>query len=153
MPRYFIEVNYKGTAYSGFQVQNNAVTIQSEIEKALQIYFKQSFSLTGSSRTDAGVHALQNFFHFDTTQLFSEQHYYKKLGILKDSALKVDKKADGALYNLNAILPKDIVIKKIFQVEERLIAGLMLLPVNINTLFIAIKIHFCKTGLIIYLIT
>ena len=118
MPRYFIEVNYKGTAYSGFQVQNNAVTIQSEIEKALQIYFKQSFSLTGSSRTDAGVHALQNFFHFDTTQVFSEQHYYKKFGILKDSALKVDKKADGALYNLNAILPKDIVIKKIFQVEE-----------------------------------
>ena len=62
MPRYFIEVSYKGTAYSGFQVQKNGITIQSEVEKALQIYFKKPFSLTGSSRTDAGVHALQNFF-------------------------------------------------------------------------------------------
>ena len=63
--RYFIETSYKGTAYSGFQVQQNSNTIQAEIEKALTVFFKQSFSLTGSSRTDAGVHALQNYFHFD----------------------------------------------------------------------------------------
>lgn len=118
MPRYFIEVSYKGTAYSGFQVQNNAVTIQSEIEKALQIYFKQSFSLTGSSRTDAGVHALQNFFHFDTVELLPEKVYYDKPGVLKGVSLQGDKRAQGALYNLNAILPKDIVIKKIFQVDD-----------------------------------
>ena len=66
MPRYFIEVSYKGTRYSGFQVQQNAITIQSEVEKALTIRFRQSFNLTGASRTDAGVHALQNYFHFDT---------------------------------------------------------------------------------------
>ena len=65
MPRYFIEVSYKGTRYSGFQVQKNAVTIQSEVEKALTIRFRQSFNLTCASRTDAGVHALQNYFHFD----------------------------------------------------------------------------------------
>ena len=59
MYRYFIEVSYKGTNYSGFQVQHNANSIQAEIEKALQVYFKQQFELTGSSRTDAGVHALQ----------------------------------------------------------------------------------------------
>jgi tRNA pseudouridine38-40 synthase len=66
MPRYFLELSYKGTAYSGFQVQDNAPTIQSEVEKALQTLFRQTFELTGSSRTDAGVHANQNFFHFDT---------------------------------------------------------------------------------------
>ena len=95
MPRYFIEVSYKGTNYSGFQIQQNANSIQAEIEKALEIFYKQKFELTGSSRTDAGVHALQNFFHFDN-----------------DAELK-----DGS-YNLNAILPGDIVVKRIFKVND-----------------------------------
>ena len=67
MARYFLELSYNGSAYSGFQVQQNANTIQAEVEKALGLYYRETFSLTGSSRTDAGVHALQNFFHFDTT--------------------------------------------------------------------------------------
>jgi len=94
MPRYFIEVSYKGTAYSGFQVQKNANSVQAEVEKALVIFYKRNFELTGSSRTDAGVHALQNYFHFDS-----------EIGINDDS------------YNLNAILPSDIVIKRIFLVK------------------------------------
>ncbi|MBL0181697.1 MAG: tRNA pseudouridine(38-40) synthase TruA [Chitinophagaceae bacterium] len=95
MPRYFIEVSYMGTGYSGFQVQKNANSVQAEVEKALLIFYKKIFELTGSSRTDAGVHALQNFFHFDT-----------------DSEINDDS------YNLNAILPADIVIKKIFRVDD-----------------------------------
>ncbi|MEP7255958.1 MAG: tRNA pseudouridine(38-40) synthase TruA [Ferruginibacter sp.] len=97
MSRYFIEVSYKGTNYSGFQVQLNANSVQAEIEKALQIYFKQKFVLTGSSRTDAGVHALQNFFHFDSLETINDE-----------------------VYNLNAILPADIVIKKIYEVNEKM---------------------------------
>lgn len=99
MPRYFIEVSYKGAAYSGFQIQENSNTIQAEVEKALGVFFKQSFCLTGSSRTDAGVHALQNYFHFDLPQ-------------------PLQRTEDRFRYNLNAILPGDIVIKRIFQVEE-----------------------------------
>ena len=95
MPRYFIEVSYKGTNYSGFQKQQNANSVQAELEKTLEIFYRQKFELTGSSRTDAGVHALQNFFHFDS-----------------DTSLE-----DGS-YNLNAILPNDIVIKRIFMVAE-----------------------------------
>ena len=95
MLRYFIEVAYKGTRYSGFQTQDNAETIQSKVEGALQTIYKQDFQLTCSSRTDAGVHALQNFFHLDTeTELNLKQ-----------------------VYNLNAVLPHDIVIKQIFLVE------------------------------------
>jgi tRNA pseudouridine38-40 synthase len=94
MHRYFIEVAYLGTNYSGFQVQDNAVTIQSELEKALAIIFRQQFQLTGSSRTDAGVHALQNFFHFDSEIVIEQEK----------------------IYNLNAVLPKAIVVKKIYQV-------------------------------------
>ncbi len=94
MPRYFLEVGYNGSRYAGFQVQQNANTIQAEVEKVLAIIFRETFSLTGSSRTDAGVHARQNFFHFDTN-------------------LTID---DRRIYNLNALLPPDIVIKKIFPV-------------------------------------
>ncbi|MEO6136053.1 MAG: tRNA pseudouridine(38-40) synthase TruA [Ginsengibacter sp.] len=98
MSRYFIEVAYKGTHYSGFQVQQNAVTIQSEIENALTVCFKSTFSLTGASRTDTGVHALQNYFHVDTTEV------------------QIDN--PSRLYNLNSILPDDIVIKAIFKVAD-----------------------------------
>ena len=96
MPRYFLELSYKGDRYAGFQVQENANTVQAEVEKALGIYFRSSFSLTGSSRTDAGVHACQNFFHFDKEGLAAD---WKK-----------------AVYHLNAILPEDIAIREIREV-------------------------------------
>jgi tRNA pseudouridine38-40 synthase len=98
MPRYFIELSYKGTRYAGFQKQQNANSIQAEVEKALSIYFRQDMELTGSSRTDAGVHAYQNFFHVDA-DLVSEQ-------------------LAAAPYHLNAILPPDICIKEIKQVAD-----------------------------------
>jgi len=92
MPRYFIELAYKGTKYSGFQVQENANTIQAEVEKAFQTIHRQPVELTGSSRTDAGVHALQNFFHFDYESSIHPQFVYK----------------------MNALLPRDIAVKDFF---------------------------------------
>jgi tRNA pseudouridine38-40 synthase len=108
MPRYFIEVSYKGTRYSGFQEQQNANTIQAEVTKALTTRFRRSFILTGASRTDTGVHALQNYFHFDIeSDLFYPQ------------SNDTDPKAvQRSLYSLNSILPFDIVIKRIFRVAE-----------------------------------
>jgi tRNA pseudouridine38-40 synthase len=94
MPRYFLEVAYKGTQYSGFQIQKNAPSIQQELEKALETFFRIPIGLTGSSRTDGGVHAMQNFFHFDYQEL-------------------IDKRG---LYNINAILPPDIVLKDVLPV-------------------------------------
>lgn len=109
MPRYFIEVFYKGTKYSGFQVQQNANTIQSEVARALHIRFREEFILTGSSRTDAGVHALQNFFHFDA----EEDLFYMK------GNFSEEKNIERALYSLNSILPADIVIKNLSKVDEK----------------------------------
>jgi len=100
MARYFIEVAYKGTAYAGFQVQQNANTVQAEVEKALATYFREAVSLTGSSRTDAGVHALQNFFQFDMERILDEAACNK------------------TVYHLNAILPADIAAKTIRGVKE-----------------------------------
>ena len=102
MSRYFLEVSYKGTNYSGFQAQKNANSIQEEVEKAFLILQKEKVLMTGSSRTDAGVHALQNFFHFDSDSL---RHLLRRAG---DEAQFV--------YKMNAILPADIVIQKISQV-------------------------------------
>ncbi|MBS1921565.1 MAG: tRNA pseudouridine(38-40) synthase TruA [Bacteroidetes bacterium] len=96
MSRYFLEVSYKGTAYSGFQSQKNANTIQAEIEKAFEVLQKSKITLVGSSRTDAGVHALQNFFHFD----FDEKPNLR------------------FVYKMNAILPSDIVIKRVIPVPD-----------------------------------
>jgi tRNA pseudouridine38-40 synthase len=93
MPRYFLELAYKGTRYSGFQKQENANTIQAEVEKAFRILQGQSVNLVGSSRTDAGVHALQNYFHFDYDELHPQ-----------------------FLYKMNAILPDEIVLKQIHTV-------------------------------------
>ena len=91
MPRYFIEVSYKGTRYSGFQSQKNANSIQAEVEKAFAVLQREAVVMTGSSRTDTGVHALQNFLHFDYEGNLHPQFVYK----------------------INAILPADIVVKSI----------------------------------------
>lgn len=101
MPRYFIEVAYKGTNYAGFQIQDNANTIQAEVEKALATYFREKINLTGSSRTDAGVHARQNFFHFDSQAVSTYPDLLKPV------------------YHLNAILPGDIVVKSIRLVKDQ----------------------------------
>lgn len=98
MARYFLEVAYDGTHYGGFQIQQNANTIQAEVVKALEVLFRQRFELTGSSRTDAGVHARQNFFHFDMESPLADAGSY--------------------VYNLNAILPDDIVVKRFFSVAN-----------------------------------
>jgi tRNA pseudouridine38-40 synthase len=96
MPRYFIEIAYKGTHFKGFQIQQNAASIQGEINKALLIILKRDIATTTSSRTDAGVHALQNFLHFDT-----------------DIELPI-----SLVYNLNSIIHEDIVVVKINAVAD-----------------------------------
>jgi tRNA pseudouridine38-40 synthase len=96
MSRYFLEVAYKGTHYAGFQIQDNAVTIQGEIDKALSLLLREPVKTTGSSRTDTGVHAYQNYLHFDSNQPLLPHLRYK----------------------LNAVLSPDIVIRAIYAVGE-----------------------------------
>lgn len=91
MPRYFVELAYKGKHFSGFQKQTSQKTIQGEIDKALSTILRTPIETTTSSRTDAGVHALQNYLHFDC-----------------DLPLP-----DSTVYNANAILHSDIVIKNL----------------------------------------
>lgn len=94
MKRYFLELCYDGASFGGFQIQNNVDTIQGAVQAALKTFYREDIELTGASRTDAGVHALQNFFHFDTDTAITQKQ----------------------VYNLNAILPNTIVIKAIYEV-------------------------------------
>ena len=66
MRRIMLRVAYDGTGYSGWQEQENAVTIESELNKALGLITGEEISVIGASRTDAGVHAEGAVCVFDT---------------------------------------------------------------------------------------
>lgn len=62
--KYKITIQYDGTRYSGWQVQPNASTIQETLQNTFQIFLREKVDVTGSGRTDAGVHALGQVAHF-----------------------------------------------------------------------------------------
>ncbi|NTV89321.1 MAG: tRNA pseudouridine(38-40) synthase TruA, partial [Clostridiales bacterium] len=85
-----LTVEYDGTNYHGWQSQINAITVQDKLEEAISGLTGETISVTGSSRTDYGVHALGQVVNFFT-----------------GSAIPADKFS----YALNSRLPYDIVIK------------------------------------------
>jgi len=94
--KYFLEFSYKGTRYHGWQIQPNAHTIQAEINRALKFVLGKETDTIASGRTDTGVHAKQQFLHFET-----------------------DKELDTRLINrLNQILPHDISAIRFINVPE-----------------------------------
>ena len=95
--RYFLELSYNGKAYHGWQNQPNAISVQEVLEKALATLLRKSTEIVGAGRTDAGVHALQMFAHFDNET------------VLEANQLK---------HQLNSFLPRDIAIHDIFAVEN-----------------------------------
>ena len=91
MKRIMLTVAYDGSAYSGFQEQNNAPTIEGEINRCLKELLGEEIRVVGGSRTDAGVHALCNVAVFDT-----------------ESRIPGEKMS----YALNQRLPEDIRIRE-----------------------------------------
>jgi tRNA pseudouridine38-40 synthase len=96
--RYFIEVSYKGTTFHGWQRQPNAVSVEETLEKGLQTILRTPVRLTGSSRTDTGVHAEQQFAHFDIEQPIGQP--------------------DRIVHALNSILPYELAVKALHLVKE-----------------------------------
>jgi tRNA pseudouridine38-40 synthase len=101
MNRYFIELSFKGTNYHGWQSQTNAKTVQSLIEAAFKKLTGELIEITGSGRTDAGVHARFFTAHFETNSPFPDER-------------------PGFIYKLNCILPEDIVIRDIYRVRPEM---------------------------------
>lgn len=96
MYRYFLDIAYNGTAYHGWQVQENSNTVQAELQKCLSTLFRSQTDIMGSGRTDTGVHATHQIAHFDVHEPIVD---------------------DKLLYKLNSFLPKDISIQSIRQVQ------------------------------------
>ena len=77
MKRILICFSYNGSAYSGYQSQKNAKSVQQTIEDALSKKLNQLIKLTASGRTDAGVHALCQYAHFDADIKFDAEKIVK----------------------------------------------------------------------------
>ena len=97
--RYFIELQYDGGAYCGWQRQPEQSTIQGVIEDALTKLLRRPTEIVGAGRTDTGVNASFYIAHFDSEEAI-------------DCA--------RIAYKLNAILPHDIAIKRIYDVADEL---------------------------------
>lgn len=96
--RFFIELGYDGTAYSGWQRQPNARSVQEVIETALfKIHGGSAISLVGCGRTDAGVHA--RFF-------------------VAHTALPIETDVVQLKHKLNKMLPSDIVVFRAYPVAD-----------------------------------
>ena len=76
-----LTLEYDGTAYSGWQVQNKSRTIQGEIENALSLMLDQPIRICGSGRTDAGVHALAQVASFHACTSMGQSQLKKGLKI------------------------------------------------------------------------
>ena len=98
MPRYAILIEYLGTNFNGSQWQPDKRTIQDELIKAISTLTKKKTKIILSGRTDKGVHAKGQVAHFDCDAIADEEKF---------------------LYQLNSILPNDISIRSIKEVEPR----------------------------------
>ena len=90
-------VEYNGTDYHGWQRQNNAVTVQQVLEETIGVITQEQIKVIGAGRTDAGVHAINQAANFKTGSKIEET---------------------GLLKGVNSLLPKDIVVKHLVEVEE-----------------------------------
>ena len=91
-------MSYNGSAFSGWQIQENANSVQAELQKALSTLLRQPIEVVGAGRTDAGVNARNYIAHFNYNGNMPDQPH--------------------TIYKLNAILPREISIHSIYPVAE-----------------------------------
>ncbi len=100
MARFFIQLSYDGSAYNGWQIQENTPhTVQQVLQEKLSLLLKESIAITGCGRTDTGVHARNYVAHFDSNcpDLITNKKHW--------------------LYKFNVLLPTDVSIENIWAVH------------------------------------
>lgn len=97
--KYSVRLSYDGSAFCGWQIQNNAVSVQGTIETALSTLLGQAVQITGAGRTDTSVNAINYVAHFEVPSLKNFE-------------------AEQLCYKLNAMLPREITIHEIREVPE-----------------------------------
>jgi tRNA pseudouridine38-40 synthase len=97
LKNYRLIIQYDGTNYSGWQIQENSVTVQQKITGAIEIILKEKVNLIGSGRTDAGVHALGQTANFRIEKIIDIPKFQ---------------------YSLNSVLPSDISVVNMEEAHE-----------------------------------
>ncbi len=100
--RYFITLSYDGTAYHGWQIQPNGISVQQTIQVALSVLLRKPVEVVGAGRTDAGVHARMMVCHFDWDDVLSS-----------DDCVQL-------VYKLNKLLPQDISVQRVEMVPAEM---------------------------------
>jgi tRNA pseudouridine38-40 synthase len=97
--RYFVWISFDGTAYHGWQIQPNGMSVQEKLQQGLSTLLRQPIEVTGAGRTDTGVHARRMAAHFD---------------------IEHELDCTQLTYRLNRILPRDINCEKVEPVDKGL---------------------------------
>jgi len=105
--RYFITFSYDGSAYHGWQIQPNGISVQETLQKALSTLLRMNIDVVGAGRTDAGVHASMMVGHFD-------------LPNCEEEGGTADLDCSQLVYKLNKILPPDIAVQKVEPVSDEM---------------------------------
>lgn len=96
-----MDLSFNGTRYHGWQSQPGVPTIQSAIGQAMEQILHKNMSVTGAGRTDAGVHTRHFMAHFELEE-------------------EMNLNTEELAFSLNALLPQDIVIHRIFRVDSQM---------------------------------
>lgn len=118
--RHSIRLSYNGSAFCGWQIQNNGRTIQEELEKALSTLLRITVSVVGAGRTDTEVNAINYIANFDVSD-------------------DVSINPEHLCYKLNAMLPREIAVHEIRQVSDEFHARF-----DAKSREYQYFIHFCK---------
>lgn len=95
--RFFLKLSFDGTEFHGWQIQQNALSVQAVINQTLKTYFKSDIPTTGCGRTDTGVHAREFYLHFDADIDLVQK--------------------DDIIHSLNCMLPYSIAIQDLISVK------------------------------------
>lgn len=95
--RYLINLTYDGSKFYGYQIQNNEITIEGELERVLSLILNENINTIAASRTDKGVHAYNQYCHFDTNK---------------------DINVNDLCHSINSIINDSIYVKSIESVSD-----------------------------------
>ncbi len=98
MYRYFLHISYNGKDYHGWQIQDNAISVQAVLNEKISIALQENIYVVGAGRTDTGVHAEFFMLHFDTRKEITDKN--------------------GFIDKINKLLPQDIAAYNIYCVPN-----------------------------------
>lgn len=111
--KYLINLSYNGSKYYGYQIQKNKDTVEGELEKVLSKIFNRSINTIASSRTDKGVHALNQYCTFEVDEEVNTKKLFKSVNsLLSDNIyVKSIKKIDDSFNVRHDVKTKEYIYK------------------------------------------